>query len=309
MIEKYKDKISHFIPIKSLRNNFINYMDKKIVKNDIKYYNKSVKELSNNPQILHFHLETINRCNNDCNFCPVSVGNDIRKYHKISEDLFMKIINDLANMNYEYEIALYNNNEPFLDNRIIDFFKIVREKLPKAFHFIYTNALLVTLDKYIESCKYLDMFLIDNYNNDNEMNPTTKAIYDFCQNNPEYKEKTVIWMRSKNEILTTRGGNSPNKKNVTEPVKKLCPLNFYQLNVRPDGKVSMCCNDAYGEITLGDLSCSSIEEVWNSYDYKNIRTLSLKGREYIKICSNCDTINPVFPSINRLSSCKRWSIL
>lgn len=92
-------------------------------------------------------------------------------------------------------------------------------------------------------------------------------------------------------------------------MKKLCPLNFYQLNVRPDGKVSMCCNDAYGEITLGDLSCSSIEEVWNSYDYKNIRTLSLKGREYIKICSNCDTINPVFPSINRLSSCKRWSIL
>ena len=149
MIEKYKDKISHFIPIKSLRNNFINYMDKKIVKNDIKYYNKSVKELSHNPQILHFHLETINRCNNDCNFCPVSVGNDIRKYHKISEDLFMKIINDLANMNYEYEIALYNNNEPFLYSRIIDFFRIVREKLPKAFHFIYTNASVVTLEKYI----------------------------------------------------------------------------------------------------------------------------------------------------------------
>ena len=99
------------------------------------------------------------------------------------------------------------------------------------------------------------MFLVNNNNN-----PTTKLIYDFFQDNPEYKDKTVIWMRSKNEILTTIAVNSPNKK-CYRTSEKIMSFKFYQLNVIPDGKVSMCCNDAYGEITLGDLSCSRIEEV------------------------------------------------
>ena len=50
----------------------------------------------------------------------------------MSEELFRKIIDDLAGMHYTNRIALYSNNEPFLDERIIDFHKYANEKLPHA---------------------------------------------------------------------------------------------------------------------------------------------------------------------------------
>ena len=34
--------------------------------------------------------------------------------------------------------------------------------------------------------------------------------------------------------------------------------------VRPDGKIGLCSNDAFGQVTLGDLTSDSISDVWNS---------------------------------------------
>ena len=35
------------------------------------------------PKLQDIEIETLNRCNNDCSFCPVSRGNDIRPYQKM----------------------------------------------------------------------------------------------------------------------------------------------------------------------------------------------------------------------------------
>ena len=186
---------------------------------------------------------------------------------------------------------MFCNNEPFLDNRIIDFFKITKEKLPNAFHYIMTNGLVVTLEQFKESYKYLDMFLIDNYNNNDELNKNTKIIYDFCIENPQYKDKTVILMRRKDEILTSRAGNSPNRKSSLKKVNYLCAIPYYQFIIRPDGKISLCCNDAYGEMTLGDLNKNEIEQIWNSNRYNSIRKKLLKSRNNIKLCEYCDFVD------------------
>ena len=79
------------------------------------------------PQMNSIEIETINRCNNDCSFCPVSKGNDIREYKKMSEELYHQIIDQLSDMDYRGYISLFSNNEPLLDVRIFDFLKYAKE--------------------------------------------------------------------------------------------------------------------------------------------------------------------------------------
>ena len=300
MDKKIIEKIAWWIPIKKYRNYFRICFQEKEIDKKIEEYNNRIKLEYQIPKIQLIQIETHNRCNNDCNFCPVSVGNDKRIYKKMSEELFNKIINNLSKIDYRGQISLFDNNEPFLDNRINNFIKIAKEKLPNAFHYIMTNGLVLTLDKYKEACKYLDIFLIDNYNNDGELNPNTKIIYDFCLKNQEYLNKTIIFMRSKNEILSSRAGNAPNRQNTLKIIDYICPMPFYQFHIRPDGKISLCCNDAWGEMTLGDLSKNTIQKIWNSRKYKKIRKQILKGRENIKICKYCDYIDNIDIKDNEL---------
>lgn len=62
------------------------------------------------------------------------------------------------------------------------------------------------------------------------------------------------------------------------------------LIIRPDGKISLCCNDALGKYTLGDVNNQSIDEIWNSEEYQKIRNEMLyNGRKNLLLCKNCDT--------------------
>ena len=74
----------------------------------------------------------------------------------------------------------------------------------------------------------------------------------------ELKKKVTIVMRKPHEILTSRGGDAPNRTHTATYPDIKCALPFKQLIVRPDGKVSLCCNDPYGKCTLGDLNIEGV---------------------------------------------------
>ena len=261
-------------------------------KNDI-YVNEC--DLSKLDLFLRIDIETINRCNGTCSFCPVNAKEKQRPYAKMSEELFKKIIDELHDMHYNKSLALFDNNEPFLDERIVEFQKYVRESLPDAFLDLWTNGSLLTLDKFLEIIPFLDRLVIDNYNDKLALNPNVKAISDYVEDKPELKEKVVIYLRKENEVLTSRGGVAPNKKDGNYYIDTKCVLPFQQFNVRPDGKISLCCNDALGLYTLGDLNKQSIQEIWYSDEYMRIRReMKVNGRRNLKLCKNCDTIGGNF---------------
>lgn len=241
------------------------------------------------PLFKSIELEMHNRCNNNCSFCPVSTSNDTREYAKMSHELFIKIIDELASIDYKSSLALFSNNEPLMDKRFVEFAKIAKEKLPNANHYIYTNGLLLTVDIFKKISKYLDLIIIDNYNDDLQIIPQIKLIDEFCKENPEYRKKINISMRLKNQVLLSRGGQSPNRKRFVT-LKTPCRLPFEQLIIRPDGKISLCCNDALGKMTLGDVSKDTLVDIWNSPTYFEIRRKSLDSRNNIEICKNCDLL-------------------
>jgi radical SAM protein with 4Fe4S-binding SPASM domain len=63
---------------------------------------------------------------------------------------------------------------------------------------------------------------------------------------------------------------------------------FYNLPIKPDGKISLCCNDALGKMTMGDLSKEGVLDIWLGSKYQQIRKAMLKGRKFISLCSSCD---------------------
>lgn len=249
-------------------------------------------ELSIEPPLFeHIEIETINRCNGTCDFCPVSAAHDIREKKLMEESVFRSIIEQLSDLDYSGRLAIFSNNEPFLDKRIIDFNKYARQILKKARIHLFTNGSLLTLEKFIEIIPFLDELIIDNYNQELQMNDKPKKIYEYCMSHPELRKKVTIVMRKEREILTTRGGDAPNRKNLKSYGDVKCVLPYLQMVIRPDGKVSLCCNDPYGKETLGDVTKQSLYDIWYGKAFNEIRRKLGNGRAGMEHCKYCDTFN------------------
>nr|WP_092075149.1 radical SAM/SPASM domain-containing protein [Dendrosporobacter quercicolus]NSL48731.1 SPASM domain-containing protein [Dendrosporobacter quercicolus DSM 1736]SDN36365.1 radical SAM additional 4Fe4S-binding SPASM domain-containing protein [Dendrosporobacter quercicolus] len=243
------------------------------------------------PLFRTIEIETMNRCNSTCSFCPVNKNADTRAFKKMDEQLFIAIVKQLKRCNYSGRVGLYSNNEPFLDERISDFAKIAKTNLPQCTIFLYTNGTLLTPEKFVTIMQHLDQMYIDNYNDRLKLIRPVKEIYDFSKNKKLYNDRVRIRLRRLNDVLSTRGGQAPNRKEECNTALDYgCLRPFYQMVVRPDGKVSLCCNDALGKMTLGDLAASSVEEVWQNEMYVTLREKLVAGRTATPLCRACDSM-------------------
>ena len=251
-----------------------------------------VEELSRNLQLFnHIEIETYNRCNGVCDFCPVSVQWESRPKQKMEIGLFYKIIDELSELDYSGRLALFSNNEPLLDDRILEMRSYARRKVPKARMHLYTNGTLLTLEKFIKLMEYLDELIIDNYNQELKLIPNVEKIKGYCEEHPELIKKVTISLRKPKEVLATRGGDAPNRKNQISYKNTTCVNPFVQMIVRPDGKVSLCCNDPLGRNTLGDLKKNSLTDVWYGEEFMKVRAAIEKGRQFWPHCEYCDVFN------------------
>jgi len=250
---------------------------------------KSDFEKENTEKLRTVQIETFNRCNGECAFCPVNKFSDTRKPLLMSETLFVKILTDLSNIDFDGRVALFSNNEPSLDDRIVIFAKLAREYLPNAYIYIFSNGSRLNVEKCRELVKYLDELRIDNYNDELTLNPNIEAINDACLKDKRMNAVVRIHLRKQNEVLFSRGGQAPN--NAGSAVRDYpCFLPFNQMVIRPDGKVSLCCSDALGKMTMGDVSVNSVMEVWKAVPFEKVRKTILENKiDSIELCKYCDS--------------------
>lgn len=254
--------------------------------------NDEVEKIYNKNNLFeHIEIETVNRCNGICDFCPVSKEKDTREYREMSDELFELIINQLSDINYSGKLALFSNNEPLLDKKIVDRHFFARKKLPNARMHLFTNGTLLSLEVFIKLMECLDELIIDNYRQDLKLIKPCKEIVSYCEEHPELKSKVTIVLRKPHEILTSRGGDAPNRQDLMSYPNTRCLLPFKQMIVRPDGKVSLCCNDPLGKNTLADLTKESIVDAWNNNKFLAIRECLYKGRAEWEHCRYCDTLS------------------
>ena len=258
-------------------------------------YNRFIKkmDLNNLPLFEYIEIETINRCNGKCSFCPVNINQPQRKYAMMEDHLFYKIINELSDINYKGNIALFSNNEPFLDKRISDFCMITRKKVPKSKITLSTNGILLTKEKFDAIIPYIDSLIINNYSDDGVIQDSVRQLDKYIKSNKILRKKVIIDIRKENEELTTRGGQAPNMNKSIQLNRNMgCFYPFKQMVIRPTGKCSLCCNDALGVYDLGDVNHMSLKEIWYSAKYMCVRKKMRRyGREGLKLCNKCDTHN------------------
>ena len=236
-------------------------------------------------------IETINRCNSTCSFCPASVGRDKRPFQKMDENLFKKIISELRSLGFDGYLNLYVNNEPFMDKRIEDWYKYAKEQLPNAKMLLYTNGTLLTIDRFVKIAPYIDKMIINNYSENLKLHQNIKELYDFVVKNEQYHNMDIsIQIRYIKEILTNRAGEAPNKKYKSYN-NWVCVMPFTDFTIYPTGKVGICCCDATEKTCLGNVADNSFYEIWTGNIYKKLREQISKGRDHYPFCKGCDFVD------------------
>ncbi len=245
------------------------------------------------PLPLIVSVETINRCNSTCSFCPANKNADKRPYKRMDDALFYSIIDQLADWGFHGYITLYGNNEPWLDTRLVEFHQYARKKLPDAFIFISSNGLLLTVDKVKEIIPYINQLIINNYCLDRKLHDNLQEIYDYIKAHPaEFQDvDIVIQMRYLNEVLTNRAGSSPNKQNAVRTIKEICVMPYTDMWILPDGRLGICCCDDYEVTNLADLHEVSLRDGWNSEAYQKLRQAMQGGRHNYPFCAHCDFVD------------------
>jgi MoaA/NifB/PqqE/SkfB family radical SAM enzyme len=215
-------------------------------------------------------IELVNRCNNDCSFCPVNKNDDPRIFKRMDDATYYSIIEQLHALNFKGSLGLYSNNEPLMDNRIYEFARIAKETLPSACIYIFTNGLLLNLKRFQRLVAYLDLIIIDIYSDDQLLPPNIKQIFNYCLKNTELDRKVKFFIKRKTMPRQTRGGTSPNRKPLQQVFRSPCLRPFTEVVIRPDGRLSLCCNDALGQKTMGDLTQVPLKEIWQNNHYCHV---------------------------------------
>ena len=239
----------------------------------------------------HIENETVNRCNSTCSFCPVNRLVDPRDGARMTEETYRGIIDELREWNYTGTLNLFSNNEPFLDKRINEFVAIARENLPDAHLQIITNGTLLTPEKAVGALENLSNMLINNYAPQQVLHDNVREVVEYLEaERSDLAVKVTVGYRSTEEVKTNRAGNAPNRKALPTIFRSRCAYPFFQMVVRPDGKVSLCCNDALGQETLGDVTAKGLRAAWNDPLRKEIQELMKMGRHKIDLCATCDNL-------------------
>lgn len=245
------------------------------------------------PLFTNLQLETQNRCNGECSFCPVNRHIDERRPARMSEELFDSIVGQLSALDYSKTFGFFSNNEPLLDKRLPDFLREAKKRLPKASLTTVTNGTMLHTDLFRQIMPFLKVMIINDYNNEPGLHPNIKEIRDYCLTPEGQKciadKRVVIEMRNPGRVLGSRGGGSKNRKPASRPIKALCLCLFKQFIIRPDGRISQCCNDALGKVTLGDLNTTSVEDIWRGQPFAEARRIMAEeGRGGLPLCAGCD---------------------
>jgi radical SAM protein with 4Fe4S-binding SPASM domain len=101
-------------------------------------------------------LQTMNRCNCACSMCPYSYTIANEEKTLMSENLYEKILDEISQESGFETMIMAFQNEPLLDNRIVTFAKMFKEKLPDKNLELVTNGTLLAENVIDSIYRYFD---------------------------------------------------------------------------------------------------------------------------------------------------------
>jgi radical SAM protein with 4Fe4S-binding SPASM domain len=276
---------------------------------------------------LALEIQTTSACNSGCVICPHPDIRSGATGDEMDEGLFARIISECAPHQNGLRIAPYLNAEPFLDARFLSRLELIQALCPRAEVEVSTNVSRLTrnvrreiaqrglrelrlsvfgfspathrkmmpgLDwsvvwrhlkeavtdgEFRSGVGELALVMIDHpWVPDSEY----RRAAEFCG---EHGLTFHLWG------FLDRAGNVRRFSHLTRHERVVgCRQGrpFERLHVLHDGLVILCCQDWRATVILGDLRRQSVEEIWRSPAYEQVRRATLGQEEpQPEVCRRC----------------------
>jgi molybdenum cofactor biosynthesis enzyme MoaA len=273
-------------------------------------------------------IETTSRCNASCTFCPYSAKATQKR--SMDQALFEKIIEDCRAFPLA-KIEPLLNGEPFVDPRIVERMAHIRRRLPRATLHLVTNGNAMTrartdevaemggVDRLIISLNCLDaatyraVMGLDlertlahvEYALDRRRRARiARRIYVRMVRRPD----STLAEQDRFLDFCRRHAVRPlilGQHNYKGDIDSVMPVPSYpcqmldRVDILHDGRVALCCSDAEGRHSWGDVRTHSVLEVFRGAVASHYRRMHRAGRRgEVDPCRDC---NLVWPGLTGMS--------
>lgn len=282
----------------------------------------SLERVSQIPPSLQ--IEPTNNCNLRCICCSTSRSG--RKKGCMDMALYQRIANEAASIGVK-RFHLYLHGEPFLHPEILNM--VASAKRHGIAVHLTTNGMLMDrakLERLLDSgvtCADHVIFsllgqtrethekimrrvdhnqVVNNIHALLELRKTKRVngpivetiLYKMPENEHEEEAFFTYWRRFVDHVRivgrVSKSFSDFGSETVRVPVRtRTCSNLWERMTIFWNGDVTLCCNDVGGDHVLGNLSDSTISEIWNGTKLEAVRRLH-RSRQLQKIpfCYRCD---------------------
>lgn len=230
-------------------------------------------------QPLVVEVEIGNHCNLQCSYCPNAV---LPKEEEqwIAPELFERILEQLAEMDFAGTFSFHLYNEPLLHPGLEDMVRSVREKLPQARPVLFTNGVFLDDQRYQRLLEAGVARFIVTQHGDYRLPPR-----------PNQTLQTREHLQ-----LSNRGGVLGE---LDAPLQRPCYVTMEMLIITCKGEVLHCFEDARKRRVMGSLNSQNIREIWFSDGFCQARAELTQGKRHLfpDLCALCDNQDYPMPEM------------
>ena len=267
----------------------------------------------------YIQLETVTKCNAKCPFCPQN--EIVRDPARMPTETWQKVVDDTRGWGITYRPFL--TNEPFVDNRMPEIVRYIKDNDPTARVEFNTNGELVTeklglalLEAGVDIMRFsIDGFSKETYepsrigiDYDKVIERTVRFLkiwdeggyrdkvftelrmIEVPENTHEITAYKEFWGPKCSEVLITHMYQWPwtgqkREDVVLKPCLKILDEVFFYTN----GNATICCWDVHERAVIGNVNEMSVSEIWEGYAARCMRaTLDDGRRDLLNLCSRCN---------------------
>lgn len=229
-------------------------------------------------------IETSTACNRRCTYCPnVNHDNWLLVHNTFMwEDTFSKIVKDLWEEWYSWEICLQRYNEPLMDKRLPKLISIAAELCPLAIVTVYSNGDYLNVDLYKELLSsWLKKLTITQHWE--KASKWLLEVLEYREDNPDdivfkYREMDA------NAKFYNRWWEIPLLPN--QPQNFFCKaLNCITIDANWD--FLLCCNDYHSKHKFWNVKDGNVLDIFLSDSFQWVRLEAVTWRFSREICNLC----------------------
>lgn len=264
-------------------------------------------------------LETVTACPAKCPFCP---QHEIRRDPpRMPDDTWRRIVDQTRGWGVTYRPFL--TNEPLVDRRQVEITRFIKANDSTARVEYNTNGLLLTerlgralLEAGVDIMRFsIDGFSPQTYGPsrvglDYEQVKANTTRFLEIWDREGYRDRTFTEVRmievpeNRHEVPAYRQYWGPRCTEVVvtqlyqwpwtgqrreDVVPKPCLKVLDEMFFYTDGKATLCCWDVHGRAIVGDVREQSVQEIWDGWVARQLRSLLDDGRrDLITLCSRCN---------------------